>query len=87
MEQCSFTLIKSSTLLTINTLATMPNLQTPDQALKLSRTIGHTEWVRSQRGNLLKKKARFLGTSLRMNGWHLETAYWIHPILWMSVIS
>ena len=56
MEQCSFTLIKSSTLLTINTLATMPNLQTQDQALKLSRTIGHTEWVRSQRGNLLKKK-------------------------------
>ena len=34
----------------------MSNLQTPHQALKLSRTIGHTEWVRSQRGNLLKKK-------------------------------
>ena len=55
LEHCSPILIKSSTLLPINTLATRSTLQTPDQALQLSRTIGHTEWARSQRGNLLKK--------------------------------
>ena len=55
IEHCSPILIKSINLLPINTLATRSTLQTPDQALQLSRTIGHTEWARSQRGNLLKK--------------------------------